>query len=76
MSDRETGYLIEAYDKSLQDGRPMWLRLVDTGDSVLPTWTVDSCVALRFARPGDAAMFARLYPAMCCLAKITEHIWG
>ncbi len=72
---RESGWLIEAYAKSVT-GAPQWLRLFAYYEHpVKPEWTEDPNIALRFAREVDAAWVAMLYPEMCCLARITEHIW-
>lgn len=68
---RETGWLIERYEKG-PNGAPLWIRMV----SGKPQWTEHAEAALRFAREEDAAVIARLWPEMCCLARITEHAWG
>jgi hypothetical protein len=73
-SKEQSGWLIESYDR-YPNGKPKWLRLADTVDGVRPVWVEDSLMAMQFAREIDAANFARLFQAMCCLAKITEHIW-
>lgn len=71
-----TGYLIESY-RSNAIGKPSWFRLFGyVGEKPKPEWTEDPNLALRFGRPDDAAWIALLYPEMCCLARITEHIWG
>jgi len=77
---RSTRWLIESNWKSPKNN-PMWLRLfgyVSDGKRQLPKpeWTEDVELALGFARKSDAEWFALLYPEMCCLAKITEHIFG
>jgi len=68
----ETGWLIESYHKSMAN-RPMWLRLFSykTDEVPKPEWTENADVALRFGREVDAALFAMLYPSICCLARPT-----
>ena len=76
---RNTGWLIESNWKSASN-RPAWLRLFGyVSDGVQqkpkPEWTEDANLALRFGRRDDAEWFALLYPEMCCLAKVTEHVF-
>lgn len=72
----ETGWLIESYHTSVAN-RPKWLRLFayKETDKPEPEWTEDANLAIRFGRKDDAAHFAMLYPTMCCLATITEHVF-
>jgi hypothetical protein len=76
----EEGWLIESNWLS-PTNRPQRLRLfgyVTDGKQLppKPEWTDDANLGLRFARRQDAEWFALLYPEMCCLAKITEHVFG
>lgn len=74
--NRESGWLIENYFKSATN-KPLWFRMFSykQQDQPTPEWTEESSVAMRFARESDAAWMAMLYPKMCCLAHITEHVW-
>jgi hypothetical protein len=76
---RRIGWLIECNWKSPKN-TPMYLRLfgyVSDGvqQSPTPEWTLDADLAMNFGRRSDAEWFAMLYPQMCCLAKITEHVF-
>lgn len=72
---RDTGWLLEHEDH--RSGH-RWLRAIKySGDMKgAVEWTEDSNLALRFARRDDAVNFAWLFPEMCTLALITEHVWG
>lgn len=73
--ERQQGWLIERYCGD-GTGKPMYFRLISySGELAKPIWADDSYAALRFAREEDAVNVARLFPQMCCLARITEHIW-
>lgn len=71
---RWTGWLLEHEDH--RTGH-RWLRAIKYAGDVKGTveWTDDSNLALRFARRIDAVDFAWLFPEMCTLALITEHVW-
>jgi hypothetical protein len=74
-----TAWLVESSRKTPSNS-PLWLRMYAYYSNGVPgkpepEWTEHSELAWQFARKQDAEYAVLLYPQMCALAFVSEHVF-